>query len=201
MSRLERPSKRVHTPISQGLTGETKRSRFNDSRLPIDQSLTCDVTSILENSMKMGNGLNYNEQSINLCGIVDTSEKNNESSYQEQQHPGSRLLLQQLMGRDEVESTIMAKAARDTTKKEVANLLKIVAKDGATVAAPRTENKEKIGFAGDGGGIAMSAALSGKQQQTNSVLMNLLVSGCDVSAGYVCLAKPKIISKTSITTK
>lgn len=25
----------------------------------------------------------------------------------------------------------------------------------------------------------------------NSVLMNLLVSGCDVSAGYVCFAKPK----------
>lgn len=25
----------------------------------------------------------------------------------------------------------------------------------------------------------------------NSVLMNLLVSGCDVSAGYVCLVKPK----------
>ena len=36
------------------------------------------------------------------------------------------------------------------------------------------------------------AMLSKKQQQTpapsNSVLMNLLVSGCDVSAGYMCLA-------------
>lgn len=29
------------------------------------------------------------------------------------------------------------------------------------------------------------------RQQSNSVLMNLLVSGCDVSAGYVCLAKPR----------
>ena len=28
-------------------------------------------------------------------------------------------------------------------------------------------------------------------QQSNSVLMNLLVSGCDVSAGYVCLSKQK----------
>lgn len=37
------------------------------------------------------------------------------------------------------------------------------------------------------------------QQQSNSVLMNLLVSGCDVSAGYVCLVKPK--PSKSITTK
>lgn len=29
----------------------------------------------------------------------------------------------------------------------------------------------------------------------NSVLMNLLVSGCDVSAGYVCLVKPKPMAK------
>lgn len=29
----------------------------------------------------------------------------------------------------------------------------------------------------------------------NSVLMNLLVSGCDVSAGYVCLVKPKPTTK------
>lgn len=29
----------------------------------------------------------------------------------------------------------------------------------------------------------------------NSVLMNLLVSGCDVSAGYVCLVKPKPTAK------
>jgi hypothetical protein len=27
---------------------------------------------------------------------------------------------------------------------------------------------------------------------TNSVLMNLLVSGCDVSAGYTCLPRPKV---------
>jgi len=30
---------------------------------------------------------------------------------------------------------------------------------------------------------------------SNSVLMNLLVSGCDVSAGYVCLVKPKPTAK------
>lgn len=30
-----------------------------------------------------------------------------------------------------------------------------------------------------------------KQGTSNSVLMNLLVSGCDVSAGYVCFTSPK----------
>lgn len=35
-----------------------------------------------------------------------------------------------------------------------------------------------------------------RKRQSNSVLMNLLVSGCDVSAGYVCLVKQKPISKT-----
>jgi len=30
------------------------------------------------------------------------------------------------------------------------------------------------------------------QPASNSVLMNLLVSGCDVSAGYTCLPRPKV---------
>jgi hypothetical protein len=30
------------------------------------------------------------------------------------------------------------------------------------------------------------------QPSSNSVLMNLLVSGCDVSAGYTCLPRPKV---------
>lgn len=30
------------------------------------------------------------------------------------------------------------------------------------------------------------------QPVSNSVLMNLLVSGCDVSAGYTCLPRPKV---------
>ncbi len=30
------------------------------------------------------------------------------------------------------------------------------------------------------------------QQSSNSVLMNLLVSGCDVSAGYTCFPRPKV---------
>lgn len=39
-----------------------------------------------------------------------------------------------------------------------------------------------------------------RKRQSHSVLKNLLVSGCDVSAGYVCLVKPKSISK-GITSK
>lgn len=38
-----------------------------------------------------------------------------------------------------------------------------------------------------------------ENRQSNSVLMNLLVSGCDVSAGYICLAKPK--PSKSVATK
>lgn len=34
-----------------------------------------------------------------------------------------------------------------------------------------------------------------KNPYSNSVLKNLLVSGCDVSAGYVCLVKPKPTAK------
>lgn len=41
-----------------------------------------------------------------------------------------------------------------------------------------------------------TAGISGKSQQqqtaSNSVLMNLLVSGCDVSAGYTCFPRPKV---------
>lgn len=36
-----------------------------------------------------------------------------------------------------------------------------------------------------------SSTNSHRNPPYNSVLMNLLVSGCDVSAGYVCLVKPK----------
>lgn len=42
-----------------------------------------------------------------------------------------------------------------------------------------------------------TSGLNGKSQQqqqtaSNSVLMNLLVSGCDVSAGYTCFPRPKV---------
>lgn len=45
----------------------------------------------------------------------------------------------------------------------------------------------------DGGDLVKfkQGTRSTSSQQSNSVLMNLLVSGCDVSAGYVCLTKPK----------
>lgn len=36
-----------------------------------------------------------------------------------------------------------------------------------------------------------------KQGASNSVLMNLLVSGCDVSAGYVCFTSPKSKNATA----
>lgn len=36
-----------------------------------------------------------------------------------------------------------------------------------------------------------ASQISQRTPPCNSVLMNLLVSGCDVSAGYVCFAKPK----------
>lgn len=38
-----------------------------------------------------------------------------------------------------------------------------------------------------------------QERQSNSVLMNLLISGCDVSAGYVCFVKPKSASKIIIS--
>lgn len=43
----------------------------------------------------------------------------------------------------------------------------------------------------DGGGSRARVPPERTSSGCSSVLMNLLVSGCDVSAGYVCFAKPK----------
>lgn len=43
----------------------------------------------------------------------------------------------------------------------------------------------------DNATTVQSSTNSHRNPPYNSVLMNLLVSGCDVSAGYVCLVKPK----------
>lgn len=40
-------------------------------------------------------------------------------------------------------------------------------------------------------GVENGDTIGQRNPACNSVLMNLLVSGCDVSAGYVCFAKPK----------
>lgn len=58
----------------------------------------------------------------------------------------------------------------------------------------RSRNLEKdirwnIENGGGGGG--------GTPQPSNSVLMNLLVSGCDVSAGYICLLPMRTTKKTA----
>lgn len=44
-----------------------------------------------------------------------------------------------------------------------------------------------------GGGVGGG----GTSQPSNSVLMNLLVSGCDVSAGYICLLPMRTTKKTA----
>lgn len=44
-----------------------------------------------------------------------------------------------------------------------------------------------------GGGVVGG----GTPQPSNSVLMNLLVSGCDVSAGYICLLPMRTTKKTA----
>lgn len=60
-------------------------------------------------------------------------------------------------------------------------------------------NPRKNVFENDGGGRPTSQRQH--QQQSNSVLMNLLVSGCDVSAGYVCLTKQTPRSSKGIASK
>lgn len=51
-------------------------------------------------------------------------------------------------------------------------------------------------LSGDSGGGGLNKIEAGRKNPScggasSSVLMNLLVSGCDVSAGYICLTKPK----------
>ncbi|KAH0568004.1 hypothetical protein KQX54_017293 [Cotesia glomerata] len=60
----------------------------------------------------------------------------------------------------------------------------------------RKEHLDTINLVGDADGDDENL----QDHQSNSVLMNLLISGCDVSAGYVCFVKPKSASKV-ITSK
>ncbi|KAG8036326.1 hypothetical protein G9C98_003649 [Cotesia typhae] len=60
----------------------------------------------------------------------------------------------------------------------------------------RAEHLDTINLVGDADGDDENL----QDHQSNSVLMNLLISGCDVSAGYVCFVKPKSASKV-ITSK
>lgn len=49
---------------------------------------------------------------------------------------------------------------------------------------------------GNGNGVSRSSADNKLPMQTsNSVLMNLLVSGCDVSSGYTCFPRPTKVAK------
>lgn len=57
----------------------------------------------------------------------------------------------------------------------------------------KAEGKEsgRCGRDGVESGVDAIGQIPQRNPACNSVLMNLLVSGCDVSAGYVCFAKPK----------
>lgn len=57
---------------------------------------------------------------------------------------------------------------------------------GASRSNDSEGNNNKKGFAA--GQMMKKQQQQQQQQASNSVLMNLLVSGCDVSAGYMCLA-------------
>lgn len=82
-------------------------------------------------------------------------------------------LLQQLMGKPQLPSQ----------KHPQLSSLKIKNKDQSTIESGRS-------FLSDSK-INMNCSLNSKSvgQPSNSVLMNLLVSGCDVSAGYTCFPR------------
>lgn len=56
---------------------------------------------------------------------------------------------------------------------------------------PRAKGREEGIWLADGGGGSESESPPHKSLQSHSVLMNLLVSGCDVSHGYICIGSSR----------
>lgn len=97
-------------------------------------------------------------------------------------------LLQQLMAPTKASQNLQAKkvvmvGGRKMDVDEVKVAQKV--SGGASRSNDSEGNNNKKGFAA---GQIMKKQQQQQQQASNSVLMNLLVSGCDVSAGYMCLA-------------
>lgn len=67
------------------------------------------------------------------------------------------------------------------------------AKGQETSKSPVLTCQKKKEASSDSRWSPMTTPQKAQQQASNSVLMNLLVSGCDVSAGYyTCLPRPKV---------
>lgn len=96
-------------------------------------------------------------------------------------------LLQQLMAPTKASQMLQAKKVVGGRKMDV-DETKVVQKvsGGASRSNDSEGNNNKKGFAA--GQMMKKQQQQQQQQASNSVLMNLLVSGCDVSAGYMCLA-------------
>ena len=109
-------------------------------------------------------------------------------------HEGSQLLQRLVASSDAPKSWQNQLETRVQNSKEVSSVCGV----GDVGGGIRCDDID-YGGEDDGGGGGSDCVRFGKRtgskttssQQSNSVLMNLLVSGCDVSAGYVCLAKPK----------
>lgn len=90
-------------------------------------------------------------------------------------------LLQQLMAPNKSQSLKVKVASSASNRKDLASTVLKAAKIGSC----KSNDDTNQGF------VAQTESTSNQQQApapSNSVLMNLLVSGCDVSAGYMCLA-------------
>lgn len=142
------------------------------------------------------------EQCTEIRGLLEPEAKL-DMAVNQVERSGSRLLLQQLMSRDYVQNSALSKA-RDpsllrSTRTGCPDILSIIETDG--VRSVSDKSKLNMRPSGDGGEMELTDPGTRGRRQSNSVLMNLLVSGCDVSAGYVCLAKPKSLSKSVMPTK
>ena len=159
-------------------------------------SIIANSSCVPQSATKQLNTSDYEDRSVDICGIIGQEEKLETSAMSSVQQNGSQLLLQQLMSRDQIQSSALTEA-RDatgsrTTRNDGADFSPII--ELTDTAAQILEDKKKSICNSDGRENGSIDSGTRARRQSNSVLMNLLVSGCDVSAGYVCLAKPKSIS-------
>lgn len=174
-SKMDRPTKRIHT-ASVDAGNDNKRIRC-------DESAKCSGHLSLEDHL-LTNQQPSSRKSSNL---------------------GNSQLLRRLVSQQNVLRNNFANESYDSTVKgrQSVNRLErnLNADDGEGDSGGgggvndgggrKVEmNEGRCRRSGVENGDAISQ-VSQRNPACNSVLMNLLVSGCDVSAGYVCFAKPK----------
>lgn len=188
--KIERPSKRIHTPCADS---ESQHKRLKRASSPFERDVVLAIypqnTSSarqqrLPSTMPRRKSPNLNDTSSSqlLRRLVS-------------QTPGvtSRLYDNDASSFDEMsDQRCLNSPERARVLDDIIDLAEIEGDRGG--GGGGGSKHQRSGGNGNSDGLDKVDAASRKNLSCgtgSSVLMNLLVSGCDVSAGYVCLVKPK----------